>query len=267
MDETIKSDPRVHDVSTADDELFVSLAQSFANAHLSMKTGRGCGKGDVIYPNGIIRGLKWKPQAKTLSTYAYSVLNSLQLSLHLSCCHFPIESELKDAWQASKESLIRFAEEGMTYVHGFIISGKGKPLKLASVTFENRKMYANASLKGEFFKYLPPGEYTLAAQNPHYENSAKTVTTKSKTPVHLQFVLHTNLNFHIHSYDEMVKTLKSRVSEYPSITRLYSIGKSVAGRELWVLEISDNPGVHEAGEPEFRYVAGIYYATHISLKV
>ena len=61
-----------------------------------------------------------------------------------------------------------------------------------------------------------------------------------------------------HNYDNMVAFLKKISSTYPSITKLYTIGKSVEGRELWVMEISDNPGVHEVGEPEFRYVANMH---------
>lgn len=47
-------------------------------------------------------------------------------------------------------------------------------------------------------------------------------------------------------------------NKYPNITRLYSIGKSVQGRDLSVLEIARHPGEHRFGIPEFKYVANMH---------
>lgn len=53
--------------------------------------------------------------------------------------------------------------------------------------------------------------------------------------------------FEHHDYDKLMKKMQYYSQNYPDITRLYTIGKSVQSRELWVLEISDNPGTHEPG--------------------
>ncbi len=65
---------------------------------------------------------------------------------------------------------------------------------------------------------------------------------------------------HYH-YEEMKTYLQAYADQYPHITSLYSVGTSVQGRTLYVLEISDNPGVHEPGMkkcPERRFVLFIY---------
>ncbi|XP_067277860.1 probable carboxypeptidase X1 [Pseudorasbora parva] len=67
-----------------------------------------------------------------------------------------------------------------------------------------------------------------------------------------------DLDFRHHNYNEMRKLMKSVNDECPNITRIYTIGRSYTGLKLYVMEISDNPGKHELGEPEFRYVAGMH---------
>ncbi|KAJ4940640.1 hypothetical protein JOQ06_026937 [Pogonophryne albipinna] len=65
-----------------------------------------------------------------------------------------------------------------------------------------------------------------------------------------------DLDFRHHSYKEMRQLMKVVNEMCPNITRIYNIGKSRSGLKLYAIEISDNPGEHEVGEPEFRYTAG-----------
>lgn len=53
--------------------------------------------------------------------------------------------------------------------------------------------------------------------------------------------------FRHHSYADMELFLRKYRSDFPSITHLYSVGRSVQGRELYVMVISDNPRDHEQG--------------------
>ncbi|XP_051253108.1 carboxypeptidase D [Dicentrarchus labrax] len=64
--------------------------------------------------------------------------------------------------------------------------------------------------------------------------------------------------FRHHNYADMELFLRKYSSEFPSIVHLYSVGRSAKNLELYVMVISDNPKVHEHGEPEFKYVANMH---------
>lgn len=67
-----------------------------------------------------------------------------------------------------------------------------------------------------------------------------------------------DLDFRHHNYKEMRQLMKLVNEMCPNITRIYNIGKSQQGLKLYAVEISDHPGEHEVGEPEFHYIAGAH---------
>ena len=66
------------------------------------------------------------------------------------------------------------------------------------------------------------------------------------------------VHFRHHDNKEMYNVMINYAENFPDITRLYTIGRSEEGRELMVLEISDQPGKHEPGEPELKYIGNMH---------
>jgi hypothetical protein len=61
-----------------------------------------------------------------------------------------------------------------------------------------------------------------------------------------------------HTLADMENILSNIADDYPDITSLYSIGTTYEGRNIWCLEISDNPGEDE-GEPGVFFM-GLHHA-------
>jgi len=60
-----------------------------------------------------------------------------------------------------------------------------------------------------------------------------------------------------HTYDDLTSTLTALAAAHPNIARLISAGKSIQGRDLWFMKISDNVDVEE-DEPEFQYISSMH---------
>lgn len=59
------------------------------------------------------------------------------------------------------------------------------------------------------------------------------------------------------TFERIEKDLKEIAQANPSITKLYSIGKSVKKRDLWVMKLSKNAPVDD-NRPEFKYIANMH---------
>ncbi|XP_066279032.1 carboxypeptidase N catalytic chain-like [Branchiostoma lanceolatum] len=76
--------------------------------------------------------------------------------------------------------------------------------------------------------------------------------------IHTTLGVRLRYEFAHHRYEDLQRIIAETHSACPDISRVYNIGRSVQGRNLTVIEFSDNPGTHEPGEPEVKYVANMH---------
>ncbi|XP_070853964.1 carboxypeptidase D isoform X1 [Drosophila suzukii] len=67
-----------------------------------------------------------------------------------------------------------------------------------------------------------------------------------------------HLDFVYHDHEELTRFLRATSARYPNLTALYSIGKSIQGRDLWVMVVSSSPYEHMVGKPDVKYVGNIH---------
>ncbi|XP_023983383.1 carboxypeptidase D [Physeter macrocephalus] len=283
---------------TSDDEVFKYLAKAYASNHPIMKTGAPhCpGDEDETFKDGITNGAHWYDVEGGMQDYNYLWANCFEITLELSCCKYPPASQLQQEWENNRESLITLIEKVHIGVKGFVkdsVTGAG--LENATISVAGINHNITTGRFGDFHRLLVPGTYNITAVLTGYmpltvnniivkEGPATKVnfplrpTVASVVPDTTEIVVTASTvaipnsplgtpsshqpvqpqDFHHHHFPDMEIFLRRFANEYPNITRLYSLGKSVESRELYVMEISDNPGVHEPGEPEFKYIGNMH---------
>ncbi|XP_026499573.1 carboxypeptidase M-like isoform X4 [Vanessa tameamea] len=101
-------------------------------------------------------------------------------------------------------------------------------------------------LTGAFGQYAPSAAY---ATEDDVSTNLSEVESRESGP---------ELEFKYHDHEEMTRYLRAISARYPALTALYSIGKSVQGRDLWVMVVSASPYEHMIGKPDVKYVANIH---------
>uniref|UniRef100_G1NY58 Carboxypeptidase D n=1 Tax=Myotis lucifugus TaxID=59463 RepID=G1NY58_MYOLU len=283
---------------TSDDEVFKYLAKAYASNHPIMKTGAPhCpGEEDETFTDGITNGAHWYDVEGGMQDYNYIWANCFEITLELSCCKYPPASQLQQEWENNRESLITLIEKVHIGVTGFVkdsVTGSG--LENATISVAGINHNITTGTFGDFHRLLVPGTYNITAVLTGYmpltinniivKEGPATKVNFSLGPTVTSVILDTTeavitvstvtiLNplpgtqsshqpiqpkdFRHHHFPDMEIFLRRFANEYPNITRLYSLGKSVESRELYVMEISDNPGIHEPGEPEFKYIGNMH---------
>ncbi|CAK9290827.1 unnamed protein product [Gordionus sp. m RMFG-2023] len=113
------------------------------------------------FTDGITNGVDWYPVRGGMQDYNYIFKGVFELTVEISCLHFPPSTLLQTFWDQNKPSLIEFLYSSLKGVSGFILNSQNLPVSNATITLENRKHATYSSLFGEFWRLLLPGNYTL----------------------------------------------------------------------------------------------------------
>jgi len=72
-------------------------------------------------------------------------------------------------------------------------------------------------------------------------------------------------DYRFHNYSEMVADIRAVQTAHPGIVRVFSIGQSYQGRDIWAAKISDNVAIDEA-EPEVLFDALHHAREHLTVE-
>ncbi len=96
--------------------------------------------------------------------------------------------------------------------------------------------------------------YATAEERTRLEAAGYPVTVVGSQPIHPENAKALG-SYHFHA--DLTTELEAYAAAHADICRLYSIGASVQGWDLWVMFISDNPDTEE-DEPEFKYISSLH---------
>lgn len=97
-----------------------------------------------------------------MQDFNYVHSNCFDITLELSCCKYPNDSELPNEWFKNKRSLIEYMKMIHQGIKGIVTDNNGYPLQDMEVlvsNFENKPIRTTA--RGEYWRLLLPGEYDI----------------------------------------------------------------------------------------------------------
>jgi len=152
---------------TPDDQTFRALASLYATRHKSMFKGSGLCHEDN-FPGGITNGAEWYIVKGGMQDFNYLFSNCMEMTIELSCCKYPLETELQGHWEDNKESLLSYLEAALGGLRGLVTDKTGTAVQGAVVTvFGLEEKNVTTSFVGEWWRLLAPGRYCVRALDPH----------------------------------------------------------------------------------------------------
>ncbi|XP_065307981.1 uncharacterized protein [Dermacentor albipictus] len=152
---------------TPDDDVFQHLARTYSLNHPTMRRF-SCER--QTYHDGIVNGAKWYPFKGSMPDYTYVQAGCMEVTLELSCCKYPLAYQLRRFWMDNMKPLMKLIEEAQRGLRGIITDDEGYPVANARLMIKGRYMPFKTSHKGEYWRILLPGTYTLMASSPEHND-------------------------------------------------------------------------------------------------
>lgn len=70
-----------------------------------------------------------------------------------------------------------------------------------------------------------------------------------------------------HTYDEMVSFLNKLAKDYPDMVKLFSIGQSTLGKDIWAIKIGENSGIQNQEKKAIAYMGTHHAREHVSTEI
>ena len=197
---------------TPDQDVFTHLAQTYVTNHKTLAVKSGC---YFRAEGGIANGAQWLAKYKkgavagTMKDFSYLFTNSLEISVGVSCCKYPVRFALFREWRNNKDSLLAFIEEVHRGVKGVVFLPDNTPISGADIRVWNpdgklRGKNSTTSENGEYWKVLlpSPSPYKMQAvfedcdgSGLKYASSKLRVLVTEKSPISTRLIFLRHVGF------------------------------------------------------------------------
>ncbi|KAG1677167.1 Carboxypeptidase D [Nymphon striatum] len=243
------------------------LASVYAMHHPLMADGNTyCGH---TYPGGIARGDTVKKMSNSLLDYAYKHYRTTMLAAAVSCCKYPTPNGIPALWQDNSVPIMNFLKSAQQGIRGSVLDVNGYPIINATVTVDpNTEPLPLDPTTAQFSLFLSPKKHAIIVKASGFALRSEMFLIQQDQYKQLTMVMDPIKEFiSFHNYAEMTNYLQGLTLTYPNITKLYSIGKSVNNKDIWVLKMGGKIKENPSNIPKIKYVAGLHGNDVVSTEV
>ncbi|XP_014662408.1 PREDICTED: carboxypeptidase D-like [Priapulus caudatus] len=178
--------------TSPDDDVFRFLAMTYSYSHPTMHNSHKCDNSFTDFEYGITNGADWYTVKGGMQDFNYIEASCMETTLEISCCKYPSERHLPDYWQANRRPLLSYLRMANMGVRGVVsdeLSGEG--ISNACVFIEERLHPARSTIRGEYWRILLPGRYSVIVVAEGYATLLREniVVNSTEIPRVVDFVL------------------------------------------------------------------------------